>query len=91
MEVGESWLEGDTEVYEFVTKPDIHKYVPHKFKHFIPGGDLHYTDVIVSLAEHKHILSMLVFSRTLLGLCLKPFFRSSAAITSQKAVSIEEL
>lgn len=47
LEMGKSWMEGDVEVYEFVTKPDVHKYVPHQFKHFIPGGDLHYIDVIV--------------------------------------------
>ena len=46
--MGKSWMEGDTEVYEFVTKPDIHRYCPHQFKHMLPGGDLHYTDVIVS-------------------------------------------
>lgn len=46
--MGKSWMEGEVEVYEFVTKPDMHRYVPHQFKHFIPGGDLHYTDVIVS-------------------------------------------
>jgi hypothetical protein len=48
LEMGNSWMEGDTEVYEFVTKPDVFSYCPQHLKKFLPGGDLHYTDVIVS-------------------------------------------
>ena len=51
LEMGKAWHEGEAEVYEFITKPDIEKYVPKQFKHFIPGGDLHYTDIIVSLSR----------------------------------------
>lgn len=49
LEMGKTWMNGEAEVYEFITKPDIEKYVPKQFKHFIPGGDLHYTDIIVRL------------------------------------------
>ena len=42
----EGWLEGETEVYRFVTKPDLDKFVPKRLqKHFKEGG-LQYTDII---------------------------------------------
>ena len=55
LEMGNSWMEGDTEVYEFITKPDVQRYVPQQFKHILPGGDLHYTDVIVRLSCSKQM------------------------------------
>ena len=42
----EGWLEGEIEVYRFVTKPDLDKFVPKRLqKHFKEGG-LQYTDII---------------------------------------------
>ena len=48
LEMGDSWMEGDTEVYEFVTKPDVYSYCPQHLKKFLPMGELSYVDVIVS-------------------------------------------
>ena len=50
--MGDCWVKGDVEIYEFITKPDIGSYVPNQFKHFLPGGDLHYTDIIVIFLLH---------------------------------------
>lgn len=41
----EGWLEGDTEVYKFVTRPDLDKFVPKKLQRHFKGG-LQYTDII---------------------------------------------
>ena len=61
LEMGNCWVKGDVEIYEFITKPDIDRYVPHQFKHFLPGGDLHYTDIIVillpALLSHRRLCS----------------------------------
>ena len=46
LDIVEGWLEGETEVYRFVTKPDLDKFVPKRLqKHFKEGG-LQYTDII---------------------------------------------
>ena len=55
LEMGDCWVKGDVEIYEFITKPDIGSYVPNQFKHFLPGGDLHYTDIIVIFVLHCSI------------------------------------
>lgn len=46
LDIVEGWLDGETEVYRFVTKPDLDKFVPKSLqKHFKEGG-LQYTDII---------------------------------------------
>ncbi|CAL8471107.1 g10649 [Coccomyxa elongata] len=45
LEIVDCWMEGNSEVYKFVTKLDVNKYVPKSLqKHFSEG--LHYTDII---------------------------------------------
>ena len=34
------------QVYKFVTRPDIDKFVPKKLQHYLPGGNLYYIDII---------------------------------------------
>ncbi|BDA45295.1 hypothetical protein COCOBI_07-0820 [Coccomyxa sp. Obi] len=46
LEIVDCWMEADAEVYKFVTKLDVDKYVPKGLqKHFSKEG-LHYTDII---------------------------------------------
>lgn len=46
LEIVDCWMEGDSEVYKFVTKLEVDKYVPKSLqKHFSKDG-LHYTDII---------------------------------------------
>ena len=45
LDIVEGWLDGEVEVYKFVTKPDLDRYVPKRLqKHFKDG--LRYTDII---------------------------------------------
>lgn len=45
LEIMDCWMEGNAEVYKFVTKLDVDKYVPKSLqKHFTEG--LYYTDII---------------------------------------------
>jgi hypothetical protein len=34
------------QVFKLVTKPDIDRFVPKRLQHYIPGGELTYTDII---------------------------------------------
>lgn len=33
-------------MFKLVTKPDIDRFVPKRLQHYIPGGELTYTDII---------------------------------------------
>ncbi|KAK9791832.1 hypothetical protein WJX73_004695, partial [Symbiochloris irregularis] len=46
LEIHDGWMDGDVEVYKFVTRPDIDKFVPKKLQHYLPGGNLYYIDII---------------------------------------------
>ena len=34
------------QVYKFVTRPDLDKFVPKAFQHYLPNGNLFYIDLI---------------------------------------------
>ena len=42
----EGWLDGEAEVYRFVTRPDLDKFVPKRLQRHFKGGGLQYTDII---------------------------------------------
>lgn len=37
---------GAMQVYQFVTRPDIDKFVPKRLQHYLPNGNLFYIDII---------------------------------------------
>ena len=45
LDIVEGWLDGEIEVYKFVTKPDLDRYVPKRLQKHFKGG-LQYTDII---------------------------------------------
>lgn len=46
LEILDGWMDGDVEVYQFVTRPDIDKFVPKRLQHYLPNGNLFYIDII---------------------------------------------
>jgi len=46
LDIVEGWLDGEVEVYRFVTTPDLDKFVPKRLHKHFKGGKLQYTDII---------------------------------------------
>ena len=62
LDIVEGWLDGDVEVYRFVTKPDMDKFVPKRLQKHFKGGALQYTDIIrydpANIAEAPYTLGV---------------------------------
>lgn len=46
LDIVDGWTEGEAEVYKFVTKPDLDKFVPKGVQKYFAKHGLHYTDII---------------------------------------------
>lgn len=46
LEIIDGWMEGEAEVYKFVTKLDVDKYVPKNLRRHFAQEGLNYTDII---------------------------------------------
>jgi hypothetical protein len=46
LDIVDGWMEGEIEVYKFVTKPDLDKFVPKGLQKYIAKHGLQYTDII---------------------------------------------
>ena len=46
LDIVDGWMEGDAEVYKFVTKLEVDKYVPKSLQRHFSKEGLHYTDII---------------------------------------------
>ena len=62
LDIVEGWLDGDVEVYRFVTKPEMDKFVPKRLQKHFKGGALQYTDIIrydpATIAEAPYTLGV---------------------------------
>ena len=62
LDIVEGWLDGDVEVYRFVTKPDMDKFVPKRLQKHFKEGALQYTDIIrydpAAIAEAPYTLGV---------------------------------
>ena len=41
LEITDGWMDGDTEVYKFTTRPNVN--IPQSLNRYLPGGELVYT------------------------------------------------
>ena len=55
-------MDGNVQVFKLATSPDLDRFVPKKFQHFIPGGQLTYIDIIrydpVNLESSPYVLEV---------------------------------
>jgi hypothetical protein len=46
LDIVDGWMEGESEVYKFVTKLEVDNYVPKSLQRHFSKEGLHYTDII---------------------------------------------